>query len=72
MIQPIEAAWYGAHFNHYFGRAPEPRSAHAPLRFPVGPRPCDTITLSRAALRIIDQDARLSRMRRENTPEELK
>jgi len=71
MVQPIGATWFETVLNHQPGLVPAPGPVQRAIRFRSGSRPGDTITLSRAALRLIDQSARLRRMHSENAQEEF-
>ena len=72
MIEPVGAAWCGRYWDYHLGIypgrvAPSPRTT-----FERGTPPRDSVILSPAALRLLDQAERLRLMKNANTYQEPK
>ncbi len=71
MVEPIGAAWFETLLSQRATVHPGAATHLQSSNFSPGPRAADTITLSHAAVRLLDQAARLQEMRDEVNKKEF-
>lgn len=72
MIEPVGATWFGRYWDYQLGIYPGRIAPSRRMTFERGLPPRDSVILSPAALRLLDQAERLRLMKDENTYQEPK